>query len=126
MMSKRQRNCMHPLLMALLVTATPVVAGLTAQDAATRIGDCPVFPANNVWNTPVADLPVDPMSDAYVKSIGAATTVHADFGSGPAAGAPIGIPYVIVPKDQTKVDIVLKGYADAPEPFAAGLGWQIG
>lgn len=117
MLSMRLRNCMHPLLMALLVTATPVVAGLTAQDAATRIGDCPVFPANNIWNTPVADLPVDPLSDAYIKSIGAATTVHADFGSGLAAGAPIGIPYVIVPKDQTKVDIVLKGYADAPEPF---------
>ena len=31
---------------------------------------CPIFPSDNIWNTPVDDLPVDSGSDAYITTIG--------------------------------------------------------
>src|SRR3712207_4952867 len=45
-----------------------------AQDACAER----LFPADNVWNVPVADLPVDPNSDAYVASIGIDEGLHPD------------------------------------------------
>lgn len=58
--------------------------------------DCPMFPANNIWHADVSALPVHPMSDTYVASIGASSHVHPDFGSGLWEGGPIGIPYDVV------------------------------
>src|ERR1700722_16270257 len=52
-------------------------SGLTA--AGPTIGKCPVFPADNVRNTPVDGLPLDAHSAAYFKSIGADKTLHSDF-----------------------------------------------
>lgn len=72
------------------------------------IAGCDVFPADNVWNTPVDDLPLDPNSRAYVETIGADAPLHPDFGAGdwpPGSGAPIGIPYVDVSGDQPLVPI---------------------
>ncbi len=69
---------------------------------------CPLFPSNNIWNAPIDHLPVHPLSDAYIDTIGRSETFHPDFGSGiwpPEDGGPIGIPYVIVPEDQPKVPI---------------------
>jgi hypothetical protein len=60
------------------------------------IAGCSMFPANNVWNTPVDSLPVDSHSDAWVNSIGRSFTFHMDFGSGTWDGGPIGIPYNVV------------------------------
>ncbi|HEX2698296.1 MAG TPA: hypothetical protein VHM28_11360 [Anaerolineales bacterium] len=60
------------------------------------LGGCPLFPADNFWNTPVDDLPVDPHSDAWINSIGRDEGFHMDFGSGEWDGGPIGIPYNIV------------------------------
>ncbi len=57
---------------------------------------CPMFPANNVWNTRVDSLPVHSMSDAWIDSIGRGEGFHMDFGSGAWDGGPIGIPYNIV------------------------------
>jgi hypothetical protein len=65
------------------------------------IGGCPIFPANNVWNTPIDSLPVDARSAAYVNSIGANTAFHPDFGSDPSYG----IPYIIVPSGQAGVAV---------------------
>ena len=58
-----------------------------------ELGGCPLFPADNFWNTPVDTLPVNPLSDAWVNSIGRETGFHMDFGSGMWDGGPIGIPY---------------------------------
>lgn len=82
----------------------------TAQPAQSppEIAGCDVFPADNVWNTPVDALPLDPNSAAYVDAIGADAPLHPDFGSGdwpPGSGAPIGIPYVDVPGDQPPVPV---------------------
>ena len=55
-----------------------------------------LFPADNVWNVPVADLPRDPRSAAYVAAIGADEGLHPDFGAGLQDDAPIGIPFTTV------------------------------
>ncbi len=60
------------------------------------IAGCPIFPLNNIWNTPVDTLPVHARSDQWVNSIGRTTGFHMDFGSGTWAGGPIGIPYNVV------------------------------
>src|SRR5947209_2026938 len=83
-------------------------AGLTLFTLSTvaaqppAIGNCPVLPADNIWNTPVDQFPISASSATWVNTIGAAKTIHADFGSGLYLGAPIGIPYITVPGTQTK------------------------
>jgi hypothetical protein len=69
-----------------------------------------MFPADNVWNTPVDTLPLDAHSAAYIATIGADVGMHPDFGSGTSDG-PIGIPYVDVPGTQPKVSVSFD-YAD--------------
>ena len=78
----------------LIVCAPPQPATMNAPGLS-----CPVFPADNIWNTRVDDLPVHAQSSAWVATIGASATMHPDFGSGvwpPDSDTPIGIPYVEV------------------------------
>jgi hypothetical protein len=86
-----------------------------AIHAQTTLAGCPVFPANNIWNTRINYLPVDPNSDNYVSRIGATSPGHADFGSGLYDGEPIGIPYVAVPGTQPMVPVSFT-YADESDP----------
>src|SRR5579883_2321330 len=72
---------------------------------------CPVFPPDNVWNTSIDRLPVDPNSERYVNSIGSASPLHPDFGAKLWQGAPIGIPYVVVDSKQPSVRVAFD-YAD--------------
>ena len=66
-----------------------VAAELAGADAGgPRVGNCPVFPRDNVWNTAVDRLAVDQRSKAYIESIGAERKVHADFGSDLKSGIP--------------------------------------
>jgi hypothetical protein len=92
---------------AALALATVLACGSPAATLAQSplIGGCPIFPANNVWNTPVDTLPVDARSAAYVSSIGADVGMHPDFGAGLYNGGPIGIPYDIVTEAQAGVDV---------------------
>ncbi len=103
-------------LCALLSAAPP----LTAQ----TLGGCPMFPANNIWNTPIDTLPVSTYSAAYINSIGPSTGFHPDFGSGTWDGGPIGIPYALVPGSQAKVTVTFEyaGESDAgPYPIPANV-----
>ncbi len=61
-----------------------------------RLGGCPLYPADNIWNVPVDTLPVHARSDSWINSIGRATGFHMDFGSGTWDGGPIGIPYNLI------------------------------
>ncbi|MCU0600381.1 MAG: fibronectin type III domain-containing protein, partial [Desulfobacterales bacterium] len=79
------------------------------------VSGCPVLPGDNIWNAPVDTLPVDPNSDAYIASIGAAAGLHPDFGSGLWDGGPIGIPFVEVPGTQPLVRVTF-GYDDESDP----------
>jgi hypothetical protein len=57
---------------------------------------CPLFPADNVWNTDISALPVAPQSAAWLASMGAAgTDLHPDFGPDQ-GGYPYGIPVTVV------------------------------
>jgi len=104
----------------LIISATMIFASSAGIESALgqtgpSLAGCPVLPADNVWNTPVESLPVDPRSSDYIRAIGADKGVHPDFGSGLWEGAPIGIPYNIVPGTQTRVDITFD-YADESDP----------
>ena len=80
---------------------------------------CRVLPADNIWNTPIDDLPVDANSSAYINTIGASATLHADFGSGvwpPGSDSPIGIPYVEVDPDQPLVAVNYTAYGGESDP----------
>jgi hypothetical protein len=100
-------------------------AGLAHAQAPT-VGSCTVLPADNIWNTPIDQLPASPNSSTYVNTIGATAGVHADFGSGLYAGGPIGIPFITVPGTQTKYPVSFD-YADEsdPGPYAVPLNAPI-
>jgi hypothetical protein len=81
---------------------------VAAPGSAQRLAGCAVFPADNIWNARVDELPRHPRSDAYVAAIGFADELRADFGSGdwpPGSGSPIGIPFVVVPRGQERVPV---------------------
>ena len=71
---------------------------------------CPIFPADNAWNTDISTAEVDPMSDAYIASMGAGTGLHPDFD---AIGD--GIPWTTVPGTQPLVPVTFQ-YADESDP----------
>ena len=110
-----RRFAIFPLLFALPLLAQPP-----------QIGTCTILPANNIWNTPVDQLPVSPNSSTYVNTIGPTNPVHPDFGSGTYNGGPIGIPYITVPGTQTKYPATFT-YADEsdPGPYAVPLNAPI-
>ena len=83
-----------------------------------QIAGCDIFPADNVWNTPIDSLPVHPNSNNYINTIGRSTGLHADFGSGvwpPGSNSPIGIPYIVVPGNQANVAVSFT-YDDESDP----------
>ena len=82
---------------------------------APSLDGCPIFPADNAWNTDISAYPVHANSDTYIDSIGRQTGMHADFGT-VWDGAPIGIPYVLVPGSQPMVPINFTDYGDESDP----------
>ena len=105
---------MKPSLRSPWLLGVVVSAALLARPAMAGVAGCPMFPANNVWNTPIDTLPVDPRSSAYVRSIGENVGVHPDFGSGLWDGGPIGIPFNKVPRTQPGVSVTF--YYDDSDP----------
>jgi hypothetical protein len=82
--------------------------------------NCPMFPADNIWNTDISKLPVDSHSAAWLRSMDSASTdLHPDFGPNP-GGFPYGIPYNIVTNKHPLVHIAFQ-YASqsnkGPYPF---------
>ena len=62
-------------------------------DAASVPGtSCAVLPSDNIWNTDVSKLPVNPRSKTWLRSMKAGSTLlHPDFG-----GPPYGFPFAVV------------------------------
>jgi hypothetical protein len=79
-----------------------------------QVGGCPVFPADNAWNTPIDAAPVHPDSDAIIARIQAegGDDLHPDFGENPEYG----IPFVVVPPDQAELPITYTAYGDESDP----------
>lgn len=85
------------------------------QASAASIGGCPLFPANNIWNTDISALPAAGNSASIIASIGSTGHLHPDFGAGLYDGGPIGIPYVVVPSNQQGVNVSFD-YSDESDP----------
>jgi hypothetical protein len=110
---------------ALVLAAPAAAAPVPLPDAP----DCPLFPETNVWNKPVAKLPLRSNSKKIVSAIGAPLPVHADFGSGLYQGAPIGIPITVVDSSQatSSVDFHYDDESDAgPYPIPADVAIEGG
>lgn len=90
------------------------------------IAGCPLFPPDNVWNTPVSDLPLDPRSDEYIETIGPDIGMHPDFGSGDYEGGPIGIPYTVVSGQQSGLEVSFEYEVESdPGPYPIPSGAPI-
>jgi hypothetical protein len=85
--------------------------GTPTATAATGGGQCPIFPADNIWNQDVSKLPVDRHSSQYIATIGSQSFLHPDFGSEPAYG----IPYNVVSGTPPGVHVSFQ-YADESDP----------
>jgi hypothetical protein len=81
-------------------TSTPTIAG------------CSLFPVDNPWRRDISTASVHRHSTAWVRSVGTTGHLHADFGS----DASYGIPFQVVPADQTKVPITFTAYGDESDP----------
>jgi hypothetical protein len=81
-------------IVAAVVLAASAGAARGATDAAhdaPHIGPCPVFPADNAWNTDISHAPVDPHSADYLAAMQAGThRIGLDFPS-PAGGIPYNV-----------------------------------
>ena len=75
---------------------------------------CPIFPASNVWNRSVNDLPVAANSAEMISAIGLDAPVHPDFGS----FLGYGIPYNVVSGKKVHKVRVSFGYADESDKVA--------
>ena len=118
--------------LAAFVAGATMWLGLTIGVAPSHAGagtpvpgapNCSVFPADNVWNTDIAGLPVDPHSPAWMASMHSATTnLHPDFGPSGDPSTPYGMPYIVVSPSHPLVSLAF-GYADesdpGPYPFGA-------
>ncbi len=83
--------------------------------------DCPAFPSDDVWNTPVTGLPVDPRSAAWLAHMDAGSTfLHPDYGPGGGA-SPYGIPWQITARQPkfVRVHFLYASESDrGPYPFS--------
>ncbi|HLX47107.1 MAG TPA: hypothetical protein VKS82_02130 [Streptosporangiaceae bacterium] len=102
--------------------ASPIPGAAPAGTRVPGAPNCPLFPADNIWNTDISKLPVNSHSAAWLKSMDSATTfLHPDFGPNP-GGFPYGIPHNIVTNAHPLVSIKFQ-YASqsdkGPYPFGA-------
>jgi hypothetical protein len=75
-----------------------------------------MFPADNVWNTPISSLPVNAQSSTWMASMDASGTfLHPDFGPSSDPSNPYGIPFTVVPAGHPFVGISFQ-YADESDP----------
>jgi hypothetical protein len=114
--------------LTIVVSATVLAASSTIDRPATAtrmaerlgpsggptLGGCPVFPADNAWNTELASAPRHARSDQIIAAIQATggDALHADFGENP----DYGIPFVVVPATQPRVPIMYDAYGDESDP----------
>lgn len=82
------------------------------------LANCPIYPADHIWNARIGDLPAHPSSDHFTAAIGREENLHPDFGSGLWEGSPIGIPITIVEPTQarSRIDFHWKSESD-PGPY---------
>lgn len=97
--------------MLALLAATAAAAAIGTPGPGTTLAGCPVLPPDNAFNRDISHAPVDPRSDAYVRSIGLTARLHPDF-----ASRTYGIPFKVVSKAQKRVPIHFTDYGDESDP----------
>lgn len=80
------------------------------------LGGLRPFPDDNPWNRDVSKDPVDPLSEALIRSIGWDRGLHPCFGRGEPGGMRDGIPYVVVSSAQPRAPIEFVAYPDDSDP----------
>ena len=104
---------------AALLTLAGSLADGTVASAGTPVPGaptCPIFPSDNVWNTPITSLPVDTHSAQWLASMNASTTnLHPDFGPSGDPSNPYGMPYTVVPAGHQFVNVTFQ-YASESDP----------
>src|SRR5215207_9817032 len=83
---------------ALLMTAVPAAAQMTAERGGAVPGPFPLFPRTNWWNLDVSAAPVDPQTNSYIAFVGPDALLHPNFG-GISSRDPMriyGHPYIVV------------------------------
>lgn len=74
-----------------------------------------LFPPDSPWNQDISNAPVDPNSSRIIAAIRTDAQLHPDFGT-VYAGAPNGIPYIVVAGSQPMVKINLTSFASESDP----------
>ena len=90
--------------------------------AGPQLAGCPVFRADDWWNTRVDDLPVHPRSRDWLRHMSPRSDLHPDFG--PSFGdspVPYGIPITVVDVDHARVRVRFT-YADESDQVGYPLG----
>ena len=82
--------------------------------------NCPVFPADNVWNTPIANLPVDPHSAEWLAAMAASTT-----NLQPVAPPTYGMPITVVPPGHAFIPLAFGSSGNDAGPYPFGPDTQI-
>jgi hypothetical protein len=96
-------------LLGAVAAVTPYAGGAVAAEIRTTRPvagtDCPVFPADNYWNTDVRDLPRHPRSKVWLAHMSSERNLHPDFGPSYGDGPDYGIPVTLVGSDHERVRV---------------------
>lgn len=83
------------------------------------LAGCPVFPADDAWNTDISDAPVDADWTERLQNLVGDVNLHPDYGSD--GDTLYGIPFNVVPDDQPLVPVTFDWYPEesdeGPYPF---------
>jgi hypothetical protein len=100
--------------------SAPLAANTLTGTTVPGAPNCPMFPADNVWNTDISQLPVSPDSAAWMQSMDSSSTfLHPDFGPDP-GGYPYGIPFTVVTSAHATVPVGFEYASESdagPYPF---------
>jgi hypothetical protein len=114
-----------PLTSSATTRSTPLLTRALARTVGPTFPgtNCPAFPADNVWNTPITSLPVDANSATWLASMSSSTTyLHPDYGPSGNPHAPYGIPWVVVRKNTVFTHVTFQYASESnrrPYPLTA-------
>ena len=100
---------------------------VTAASSGGSLGNCRIFPPDNIWNTDISTLPVHSMSATWVATIGASKTLWAGFYPNT-----FGMKYVLTSASTPMVPITIVGQdprdsdVPGPYPFTASTPLEVG
>lgn len=107
---------MRRLALVLACSAGLLLPQTAAASPLPSASNCPIFPADNVWNKRVDTLPVAANSATMMRSIGIDAYLHPDFSSTAwNGGKGYGIPYNVVSSSTPKYTVKFQ-YASQSDP----------